>query len=850
MAQLREIAQAWKIYCASALDSPIQQQRPGRRKGSAGFKGQDVSRSLRFLCERGLGEVVMQHFMDELERSLKENYIPEFWSHFTDFLSVKENSDTKQLNEWIHSSLPVALEKLCSKKVSQEDGLNALIKALETNASVNGSQILTSHQTTVTALLLTTSPSYFSDLLKLYFTARLEEFSGSFRKRPCNSDDEDCEASTDVEDMDVLGVESPCKGEAEATEVSEDSVSVRNVVKRLRDLGFAALCEEAYASAILSLLKKKIYSIADKRYEKPVLGPIRHWIEAVPMRFLSAILESSAGSSSLSPLPATPSPLASSSTLSDLSKERIIRWRLRLQFFTYETLGDLRISELFDVIVDYPDSLPAIEDLRQCLANTGEHSKLVKSFRLALKQRLLTAGAATTDILTQYVSTIKALRTMDPTGVILEAVGEPIREYLRGRKDTIRCIVTMLTDDTATTSGTTVAGGGEGLLEELSRGTTTVENADSDEEGELDGEEAWAAAQRWEPDPVEADLSRTSKSRRSMDIISMLVGIYGSKELFVNEYRVMLAEKLLNKSDYDTDREIRTLELLKLRFGENNMHSCEIMLKDLADSKRINSNIKAKGKPQETFQKGEELTLHNVDATVISSLFWPPFQTETLQVPDFVDKLLDDYAQQYHTVKAPRKLQWKKHLGTVKLELQFEDRSAQFVVSPMQASIILKFESCSRWSASELAAASGIPVTTLRRRIVLWINQGVLVESHGDKDGEVFYQVVETIGDGGQRGASAPTEAAVPLLEEEDGQSAVTPMEDQWQQEMNVYESYIVGMLTNLESLPLDRIHNMLKMFVSDPPYDKTLQQLQGFLGSLIADEKLEFREGVYRRKQ
>jgi anaphase-promoting complex subunit 2 len=63
---------------------------------------------------------------------------------------------------------------------------------------------------------------------------------------------------------------------------------------------------------------------------------------------------------------------------------------------------------------------------------------------------------------------------------------------------------------------------------------------------------------------VEADPSRTSKSRRLMDIISMLVGIYGSKELFVNEYRVMLAEKLLNKTDYDTDRDIRTLELLKV----------------------------------------------------------------------------------------------------------------------------------------------------------------------------------------------------------------------------------------------------------------------------------------------
>ena len=43
----------------------------------------------------------------------------------------------------------------------------------------------------------------------------------------------------------------------------------------------------------------------------------------------------------------------------------------------------------------------------------------------------------------------------------------------------------------------------------------------------------------------------------------MIVGIIGSKDQLVNEYRVMLAEKLLNKSDYDIDSEIRTLELLK-----------------------------------------------------------------------------------------------------------------------------------------------------------------------------------------------------------------------------------------------------------------------------------------------
>ena len=40
--------------------------------------------------------------------------------------------------------------------------------------------------------------------------------------------------------------------------------------------------------------------------------------------------------------------------------------------------------------------------------------------------------------------------------------------------------------------------------------------------------------------------------------------------------RVMLSDKLLSKTDYNCDREIRTLELLKLRFGDANLHNCEV----------------------------------------------------------------------------------------------------------------------------------------------------------------------------------------------------------------------------------------------------------------------------------
>jgi anaphase-promoting complex subunit 2 len=69
----------------------------------------------------------------------------------------------------------------------------------------------------------------------------------------------------------------------------------------------------------------------------------------------------------------------------------------------------------------------------------------------------------------------------------------------------------------------------------------------------------------WEPDPVEADPLKSSRIRRKVDILGLMVSIIGSKDQLVNEYRVMLAEKLLNKSDFEIDSDIRTLELLKVR---------------------------------------------------------------------------------------------------------------------------------------------------------------------------------------------------------------------------------------------------------------------------------------------
>lgn len=94
--------------------------------------------------------------------------------------------------------------------------------------------------------------------------------------------------------------------------------------------------------------------------------------------------------------------------------------------------------------LDYPDSQPAIEDLKYCLEKLDLRMHLVKSLKFALETRLLHAGVKTKDILTGYVASIKAIRHLDSSGVLLETITEPIKNYMRSRADAVRYVLLKL----------------------------------------------------------------------------------------------------------------------------------------------------------------------------------------------------------------------------------------------------------------------------------------------------------------------------------------------------------------------------------------------------------------------
>lgn len=127
------------------------------------------------------------------------------------------------------------------------------------------------------------------------------------------------------------------------------------------------------------------------------------------------------------------------------------------------------------------------------------------------------------------------------------------------------------------------------------------------------------------------------------------------------------------------------------------------------------------------------------------------------------------------------------------------------------------------------------PATVLRRKIAFWVSQGLLKEISND----VFVL---------QEESTSKNRLSTDIVEEET-ESAMASASDQREEELQVFWSYIVGMLTNLDSLPIERIHQMLKMFASQGPgaVECGLPELRQFLDRKVREHQLLLSGSFYR---
>ncbi|KAG6894110.1 hypothetical protein C0992_007462, partial [Termitomyces sp. T32_za158] len=567
-------------------------------------------------------------------------------------------------------------------------------------------------------------------------------------------------------------------------------------------LGLLDRYEYIVASVGYEHIEHYVLDVCSGSWSKPMLEDLRAWMSDKMVSWMLL-------------------PYARGATSPEQARIMLSGVGARFDFHMNKTLCDLRTREIFDIIIDFPDSMGALQDLKDCLQRVDQRSALVQTLRKANQKRLLHPGADTKLILSQYVATIKCLRIIDPPGVLLFKVADPIRRYLRyglqglvtllinlidlrERPDTIRSIVANLVGDDD---------GGDSLVDE-NEPIQPLQQPDVEDYSDPN----------WEPEPV--DAGPDFRTNKPSDVISTLVSIYDSKDLFVKELQVLLAQRLLAITDDESDkveRERRNIEILKIRFGEAALQVCEVMLKDMTDSKRIDGHV----------QSRQASTVH---PTIISKHFWPALESSDIIMPGQFHKLQEQYSQEFNIFKPDKKLRWLPHLGKVHLELQLDDRVIEADVPPLEAAFIELFSEKTIWTVDELIEGVGsVDRSAALNALLTWVDRGVLKE---DTEGTFrLLEVAEEPSAGSSR-LARPVAPSAPEL------PPVQSVQQQQAEQMKVYWKFIEGMLTNLGALPLDRIQTMLKYA---PGYDRTMEQLAAFMEAARREGLVTGRDGQWR---
>lgn len=320
-------------------------------------------------------------------------------------------------------------------------------------------------------------------------------------------------------------------------------------------------------------------------------------------------------------------------------------------------LGKLRARQLFDIISDFPQSSPALQDLIECSEKVDLKDYVSSTLADALQARLLHPGASTRDIIQFYTHLIRSLRFVDPSGVILSHVIGPVRSYLRARNDTIPVIVAsllgqagdftllhhMMRETSDLNSGLGRSGRGgvgdqsitmyedvtttglNGITEGMDADSLNVDITAMDETKRMvfipEPDEDWA------PRPIDAgpDYRQSKKS----DVIAIIISIFDDEQGFIAAIEKSCAEQIIQIRKYDSRKEYELNENLKKRFGDSSMNKCDVMLNDIKRSQRIDRRIHRIDAEVEQDRRDEVKAAMNIlHPLILSRQFWPLFNDD------------------------------------------------------------------------------------------------------------------------------------------------------------------------------------------------------------------------------
>jgi anaphase-promoting complex subunit 2 len=589
----------------------------------------------------------------------------------------------------------------------------------------------------------------------------------------------------------------------------EASLQLMQLLENLKDVGLGGdRAVRAFAIAMEQLVTQFVRSRwmeVDWAQKQPVIANLTVWVEKAFTPFAKRAITCLTGTND--------------SRLVEESKQWLdmaIAW-----------LGKSRIDNLFDFICVWPNSFGAIMDLKAYAKSPEARIYLTQKFQQDVERRLLHAGATTKHILDIYMLTIQVFTTLDSRGVLLDNVARPIRRYLKNRTDTAKIIITSMLAGGNDQSLQNSYDFSQAIAEEMLKPMNIVAREMQRQDYDLDYDNM-----NYTPQPN--DASPDFRRNESNEAIAHLLSLY-DREQYITVLKNILGEHLLKTTaDVHLEKETHLLELFKARFGDDKLQACEVMLRDITTSRRLNKKINSMPDFRHGIASQEDPP--ELRAQILSSFFWPDLRDDEFEVPPVITHMQKLYEAGFESHHNLMRLKWLPSLGRATVELHLQDRVVKESVTPWVASVIHAFESVTETpttkSVDELMDELSMDESLVRNALSFWVGKRVVYESEPG-----LFTVLETLED--EQAQLAPGA----VMQEE--VSAVKSNSDVLEENAEMYRMFVSGMLMNQGSMPLKRIHDMLKIALPGGfPFSDS--DLKGVLQEMVDDSKLIVKGDSY----
>ena len=192
----------------------------------------------------------------------------------------------------------------------------------------------------------------------------------------------------------------------------------------------------------------------------------------------------------------------------------------------------------------------------------------------------------------------------------------------------------------------------------------------------------------------------------SLEKVVQLFSYLTEKDRFVEIYRNQLAKRLLNQRSTSADAEKIMIAKLKMQCGTQFTAKLEGMLNDLA----VGSDQKSE------FDKkmSEENAKIDFGVQVLTSGFWPTYQTPDVTIPPEMTKCLDIFKDWHNQKHQQRKLSWIFSLGNASVKAVYGKKTYDLQVTTLQAIALNALNSGKTMTYTELKEVLNLEDAVMR----------------------------------------------------------------------------------------------------------------------------------------